>query len=63
MAEIVNLRRRRKRMARETARTEADANAARHGETSAARELREARAALEMRRLEAHRRGDPDASG
>jgi hypothetical protein len=56
----VNLRRARKVRAREEARAEADANAARHGEAKPVRSLREARDALETRRLEGHRREDAD---
>ncbi|MHA1528557.1 MAG: DUF4169 family protein [Alphaproteobacteria bacterium] len=54
----VNLRRARKQKAREEARAEADASAARHGEAKPVRTLREAREALEARRLEGHRRED-----
>lgn len=57
---VVNLRRARKQKARALVRTEADANSARHGEANAARDLREARADLEARRLEGHRRDDAD---
>ncbi len=56
----VNLRRARKQKAREEARAEADANAARHGEAKPVRSLREARGELEVRRLESHRRDDAD---
>ena len=59
-AEPVNLRRARKRKARQQARAEADANAARHGEAKPVRSLREARVELEARRLEGHRRDDAD---
>ena len=52
----VNLRRARKQKAREEARAEADANAARHGEAKPVRSLREVRDELEARRLEGHRR-------
>ncbi len=61
-AEIVNLRRGRKRKARAEARSKADANAARHGQTKAERTLRAARQDLEARRLDGHRRGDADES-
>jgi len=57
---VVNLRRARKQKARASARTEADASAARHGEAKAVRNLREARSDLEARRLEGHRRDDAD---
>ena len=56
----VNLRRARKVRAREEARAEADASAARHGEAKPVRSLRQARGALEARRLEGHRRDDAD---
>ena len=56
----VNLRHARKHKARAEARTEADANAARHGEARPVRSLREAREDLEARRLEGHRRDDAD---
>ncbi len=56
----VNLRRARKQKAREEARAEADANAARHGQTKAERTLRAARENLEARRLDGHRREDAD---
>ncbi len=56
----VNLRHARKQKAREEARAEADANAARHGEARPVRSLREAREDLEARRLEGHRRDDAD---
>jgi hypothetical protein len=59
-AEIVNLRRARKGKVRAAARDTAGANAARHGEAKAGRSLREARAELEARRLEGHRREDSD---
>jgi hypothetical protein len=59
-AEIVNLRLGRKRKARAEARTKADANAARHGQTKAERTLRAARQDLEARRLDGHRREDAD---
>jgi len=57
---IINLRRARKQKARTGARTEADSNAARHGEAKAVRPLREARAELEAKRLDGHRREDAD---
>jgi len=52
---VLNLRRARKQKARDASRAAADANAARHGEAKPARSLREAREALEARRLEGHR--------
>ena len=57
---VVSLRRARRQKARAEARAEADARAARHGETKAGRSLREGRADLEARRLDAHRREDAD---
>ncbi|HUF87225.1 MAG TPA: DUF4169 family protein [Thermohalobaculum sp.] len=60
MGKVVNLRRTARRRARDAARAEADANAARHGETGAARRLRETEARLEARRLEGHRRDDTE---
>ena len=60
MAGIINLRRARKRRARDEARKEADAKASRHGESKAVSHLREARAALEERRLAGHRRDDAE---
>jgi hypothetical protein len=53
-AEIVNLRRARKRKGRAAARDKADANAARHGEAKPVRALRQARDDLEARRLDGH---------
>ena len=57
-ANPVNLRRARKHKARQQARAEADASAARHGEAKPMRSLRQAREVLEARRLEGHRRDD-----
>ena len=59
-AEIVNLRHERKRKGRAAARSKADANAARHGQTKAARSLRAAREDLEAHRLDGHRCDDTD---
>jgi hypothetical protein len=56
VAEIVNLRRARKARARREARTEADANAARHGEAGASRKVREAETARVTRLHEGNRR-------
>lgn len=56
MAEIINLRRRRKRAGREAARQAGDENAARHGRTKAERALEEARAEKAARDHAAHRR-------
>ena len=58
MGGIVSLRRHRKRRARDAARGEADANAARHGEAGPARRRRKAQAELEGRRLDGHRQDD-----
>jgi hypothetical protein len=61
---VINLRRARKRKARDKARTQADASAARHGEAKPVRSLREAREALEERWLDGHRLGhDPANTG
>jgi len=57
---LVNLRRARKQKARDDARSQADTNAARHGEAKPVRALREAREELEARRLDGHRREDSD---
>jgi hypothetical protein len=57
---VINLRRARRQKARESARAEAATNAARHGEAKPVRALREAREDLEARRLDGHRREDPD---
>ena len=60
MADILNLRQARKRKARDAARREGDANAARHGRPKADRTRDAAVTALETRRLDGHRR-DPGA--
>jgi hypothetical protein len=57
MAKIVNLRRARKARARDAARAEADANAARHGTPTALRRLGKARREKAAREHEAHRMG------
>lgn len=62
MSNVINLKRFRKQQARITARQQADENAARHGETKAARQLRLAQTALENRRLDQSRR-DPEEQG
>jgi len=59
-ANVVNLRRQRKRRKRDAARTQAGASVARHGESKPARTLRQAQEDLEARRLEGHRREGPD---
>ncbi|WP_370225392.1 DUF4169 family protein [Pararhodobacter marinus] len=61
MAEIINLRTRRKQAARETARAKADANAAQHGLSKAQKELAKARSEKSARELDGHKR-DPDRS-
>ena len=60
MSEIINLRTRRKQTARDSARDQASANAARHGESKAARNLQAARAEKTARDHEAHRRDGKD---
>lgn len=56
MADIVNLRQARKRRARDAARREGDANAAKHGRRKDDRDRDAAATALEARRLDGHRR-------
>lgn len=56
MAKIVNLRTRRKQAARDAARKDGDANAARHGVSKLARDLERARHDKARRDLDAHRR-------
>ncbi|KPQ08322.1 MAG: protein of unknown function containing DUF4169 domain [Rhodobacteraceae bacterium HLUCCA12] len=56
MAEIVNLRQKRKQAARAAARKSADENAARFGQTKAERTLRKAQDDQSQRRLDGHRR-------
>ena len=55
---VVNLRLERKRKGRAAARDQADANAARHGQTKAARTLRSAQDDLVQRRLDGHQLGE-----
>ena len=55
---VINLRLERKHKTRAGARDKADANAARHGQTKAARKLRSAQDDLEQRRLDGHQLGD-----
>lgn len=55
MAEVVNLRLARKAKARAGREADAAANRAAHGRPKAERDLAEARAELEIRRVEAHR--------
>jgi hypothetical protein len=59
MAEIVNLRTRRKQAARDAARAEAAATAATSGRSRAERDLAAARAEQAARRLDGHRRVPP----
>lgn len=61
MAEIVNLRRARKRRERDERARQADENRILHGRPRAEREHREALSVLERRRLDGHRR-DTDPS-
>ncbi|MES2541711.1 MAG: DUF4169 family protein [Pseudomonadota bacterium] len=56
MAEIVNLRTVKKQAARKAARSDADANAAKHGRTKAERALEKARAEKAARTLDGHKR-------
>lgn len=55
MAEIVNLRQKRKQAAREAARDKGDENAARFGRSKAERALEKARADKAARDLDGHR--------
>ncbi len=59
MAEIINLRTRRKQAARDETRAKGDANAARHGVSKAAKSLTKAQADKARRDLDAHKR-EPD---
>jgi hypothetical protein len=54
MAEIVNLRTRRKRLARDAAAREAAQNRVLHGRTRAERDVTEAAEALDAKRLNGH---------
>jgi hypothetical protein len=56
MTKVINLRTRRKQAARAAQRAQADANALRHGETKALRNLREARADKARSDLDGHQR-------
>ncbi|ABN75922.1 DUF4169 family protein [Cereibacter sphaeroides] len=56
MAEIVNLRARRKAAERDARRRKGDENAAKHGRIKAARRLEETRAEQARAHLEGHRR-------
>lgn len=59
MADIVNLRQKRKEAARKAARAEGDQNAVKFGQTRADRALHKAQADKARADLEAHKR-DPD---
>ncbi|WP_108397412.1 DUF4169 family protein [Devosia submarina] len=58
MADIVNLRTARKRKARDAKNAQAAENRAKFGRTKAEKDLEKAKAALEVRRIEAHKRED-----
>jgi hypothetical protein len=60
MAKVVNLRTARKQRARDEDRRKGDRAAARTGGTAAEAERTRAEAALERRRLDAHRRDEPE---
>jgi len=60
MAEIFNLRQKRKQAARTAARKTAEANAARFGQTKHTRALTKARTEQAERHLDGHRRSPPD---
>lgn len=60
MAEIVNLRRARKRKSRDQAAGHADAQRTRHGRPKAERKLESARRGQADARLEGHRLDQPD---
>ena len=63
-AEIVNLRKARKARDRAEKEKRAEENRAKFGRTKAERELESANKAIDLRRIEAHKRGeDDDASG
>ena len=63
MAEIINLRRARKRRARETAGAEAEAARAVHGRTKAERLAQEQARAVRERQLDHARLSDPAGDG
>lgn len=58
MAELINLRAKRKEADRKAARAQGDANAAKFGRTKAERELEAARAAKAARALDGHKRDE-----
>jgi hypothetical protein len=55
MAEVVNLRTVKKQAARKAARSQADANAAKHGRTKAERDLEKTRAEKAAKALDGHK--------
>jgi hypothetical protein len=61
MAEIVNLRQARKRLARTAAEEVAAANRAKHGQTKAERALKQAEADRLRKSLDGAKREDPDS--
>ena len=61
MANILNLRREKKRRARDRARETADANAARHGRTGHEKRVTETERERARREIEGHRLDDDDA--
>ncbi|MCQ0971156.1 DUF4169 family protein [Paracoccus sp. TK19116] len=63
MARIINLRQARKQQARDRKRTDADAKAARHGETRAVREARQAEEQRMARVFDGHAREDAAQDG
>jgi capsule polysaccharide export protein KpsE/RkpR len=58
MADIINLRTARKRKARDAKDAQAAENRIKFGRTKAEKELEEAKAALESKRIDAHKRDD-----
>lgn len=61
MAEIVNLRAKRKEAARKAARKQADENAAKHGLTKAEKTLQQTRADQARTKLDGHEREPRDS--
>jgi hypothetical protein len=61
MAEIVNLRQARKQKARSDKEAKAAENRIAFGRTKAERQLSEAKTGLDARRLEGHRRDEPES--
>lgn len=58
MARIINLRQRRKQAVRDQHRKQADQNSAKHGQSRADKALADARAALEEKHIDGHKRDD-----